>query len=64
MGLEDIKVGEILSCQGTKIYWYGKEKRPRRKMGHVNVVGETEEETYRRIRRVLETLYSKEFRAG
>lgn len=41
-----------------KIYWYGKkEARKRRKMGHVNVVGETVEEVKNRIDKIMGILY-------
>ncbi|MEL9940453.1 MAG: 5-(carboxyamino)imidazole ribonucleotide synthase [Ignisphaera sp.] len=41
-----------------KLYWYGKnEARKRRKMGHVNIVGETLEEVKNKIDKVMELLY-------
>jgi 5-(carboxyamino)imidazole ribonucleotide synthase len=39
--LEDINLKDILYIEGTKLYWYGKEKRERRKMGHINLVAGT-----------------------
>ena len=41
---EEIDIKRILSLEGSKLYWYGKEKRSRRKMGHINVVGDSQEE--------------------
>lgn len=41
---EALPISEILSIEGAKLYWYGKEPRQRRKLGHVNVVKETEED--------------------
>ncbi len=38
VSLEELDLDSLLSLEGTKLYWYGKEKRPRRKMGHINVV--------------------------
>jgi 5-(carboxyamino)imidazole ribonucleotide synthase len=34
---EDTLPNEILATEGCHIHWYGKEKRPGRKMGHINV---------------------------
>ncbi|MFN3803498.1 MAG: 5-(carboxyamino)imidazole ribonucleotide synthase [Pyrobaculum sp.] len=45
-----------------KVYWYRKaEARPRRKMGHLNIVGERLEETAERARRALQLIYGREF---
>ncbi len=60
LDLEDFSPEEILKVEGAKLYWYGKEKRPRRKMGHVNVVGRSEEEVSVKIKKVLSLLYPKE----
>jgi len=40
MSLEELDVSAVLSVEGAKLYWYGKEKRTRRKMGHINVVAQ------------------------
>ncbi len=55
---EALKVREVLSIPGTKLWWYGKsEARPRRKMGHVCVVAGSEDELRRRVREVLAAVY-------
>ncbi|MDQ7037880.1 MAG: ATP-grasp domain-containing protein, partial [Aquificota bacterium] len=64
LDLEDINLRDLLSTEGTKIYWYGKKKRPRRKMGHINVVGRTEREVGAKIRVLAEALYTRELRIG
>jgi len=44
------------------VYWYGKaEARPRRKMGHINIVASTAEEATARARAALKILYGREF---
>ncbi|MGC8852104.1 MAG: 5-(carboxyamino)imidazole ribonucleotide synthase [Hydrogenobacter sp.] len=53
VSLEDIDLRSLLSIEGTKLYWYGKEKRKRRKMGHINVVASTEEELTEKINIIL-----------
>lgn len=41
-----------------KLYWYGKnEARKRRKMGHINVVGDTIEEVRDKINKIMNILY-------
>ncbi len=57
--ISEIPIRDILSVEGTKIYWYGKKKKPRRKMGHINVVGK-EEEVKERIRTIVELLRGSE----
>lgn len=54
LGLEDLDLHFLLSVEGAKLYWYSKSKKPRRKMGHINVVGRTEEEVEYKINRLLE----------
>ncbi|AAC06567.1 5-(carboxyamino)imidazole ribonucleotide synthase [Aquifex aeolicus] len=53
---EEIPLKEILSVEGAKLYWYGKEKKPRRKVGHVNVVGRSKEEVVEKVERVFTLL--------
>ncbi len=60
LSLEEISVEEILSVEGTKLYWYGKEKRERRKMGHVNVVARSRESLMDRLQEVLKITYRRE----
>lgn len=56
--LDSISVGEILEIRGTKLYWYGKEPRSRRKMGHVNIVSDSFEELDRLVNRVESLIYA------
>jgi 5-(carboxyamino)imidazole ribonucleotide synthase len=58
---EEIPFEEILSIKGSKIYWYGKEKRLRRKMGHVNLVSHDGERLKNKLEEVLKILYRREY---
>ena len=60
LSLEDIDLENILSVEGTKLYWYGKEKRERRKMGHVNVVAEDMETLRAKLQRILKGVYQRD----
>lgn len=64
LSLEDIDLKEILSVEGARLYWYGKKKRPRRKMGHVNVVAGTRTELMDKLSRILDLLYHRELTVG
>jgi len=55
---ESLPLAELLSLGGTKIYWYGKEPRPRRKLGHVNVVCDDRDTLMDTLSRVESLLYS------
>lgn len=61
LSLEEIDLEEVLSLEGTKLYWYGKEKRERRKMGHVNVVAEDQETLRARLSEILRSIYQREW---
>jgi 5-(carboxyamino)imidazole ribonucleotide synthase len=51
----------ILSIPGTKIWWYNKaEVRPRRKMGHVNIIANSIGEVRKRVFEVLNIIYGEE----
>ncbi|MDT7863225.1 MAG: 5-(carboxyamino)imidazole ribonucleotide synthase [Vulcanisaeta sp.] len=51
----------ILSIPGTKIWWYNKaEVRPRRKMGHVNIIANSIGEVRRRVFDVMNIIYGEE----
>jgi 5-(carboxyamino)imidazole ribonucleotide synthase len=51
----------ILSIPGTKIWWYNKaEVRPRRKMGHVNIIANSVGEVRRRVFEILNIIYGEE----
>lgn len=60
LALEELDLQALLSVEGTKLYWYGKDKKPRRKVGHVNVVAGTEQEVEEKIERLLEVIYHHE----
>ena len=59
--LHDFEVNRILSMEGTKLYWYGKEKKQRRKMGHINVISDSLENVKQKINEILNIVYSKDF---
>jgi 5-(carboxyamino)imidazole ribonucleotide synthase len=51
----------ILSIPGTKIWWYNKaEVRPRRKMGHVNIIANSIGEVRKRVFDVMNIIYGEE----
>ncbi len=54
---EEIDIRKILSMEGTKLYWYGKEKRYRRKMGHINVVGDNQEDVDKKLDYLNDVLF-------
>ncbi len=60
VSLEDFDLHRLLSIEGAKLYWYGKEKRPGRKMGHVNLVAHSEQEVEEKIEKLLEIIYHHE----
>lgn len=41
---EDSLPEQILATHGCHVHWYGKEKRPGRKMGHINVCADTQQQ--------------------
>ena len=52
------KIGPVLNLGNTNIYWYHKsEVRGKRKMGHVNVYGESYNAVEQKIREIIEILY-------
>ncbi|WP_448587823.1 5-(carboxyamino)imidazole ribonucleotide synthase [Thermocrinis sp.] len=54
---EEMDIRKVLSVDGAKLYWYGKEKRYRRKMGHVNVVGSSQEDVERKLEYLYDVLF-------
>ncbi|MGB9734137.1 MAG: 5-(carboxyamino)imidazole ribonucleotide synthase [Conexivisphaera sp.] len=55
---DSLRVHDLLSIPGTKLWWYGKaEARPRRKMGHVCVVAGSDDELRGRVREIMAKLY-------
>ncbi len=57
LSLEDFDVNEVLSVEGAKLYWYGKEKKIRRKMGHVNVVAKDLRSLKEKIEKIIRIIY-------
>jgi len=56
-GIEE-KISEILQLGNTDIYWYHKEEiRQKRKMGHINVYGESYNDVEQKIKEILDILY-------
>lgn len=60
VSLEDLDLNTILSIEGAKLYWYGKEKKTKRKVGHINLVGNTEQEIEEKIEKLVNIIYSHE----
>ncbi len=55
--LKDFSVNEILSINGTQLYWYGKEKREKRKMGHINIMEMKENLLKEKIEKIINLIY-------
>ncbi len=54
-------IKRVLAVPGTSVWWYGKARvRPRRKMGHINIVADTTNELRKRINEVLGIVYGNE----
>ncbi len=60
LSMEDIDLNQVLSVEGTKLYWYGKYKKPKRKMGHINITASTEQEVEDKAEKLLNLIYSHE----
>ncbi|MCX8164772.1 MAG: 5-(carboxyamino)imidazole ribonucleotide synthase [Aquificaceae bacterium] len=60
LSLKELDLNNLLSIEGVKLYWYGKEKRPRRKMGHINITANSEQEIEERLERLVNLIYSHE----
>lgn len=59
-GMDRPLMSRILEVENTVIYWYGKEEvRKGRKMGHVNLVADSEEKLRKNMESVLEIYYGK-----
>lgn len=57
----DDLIRRVLMIPGTSVWWYGKTKvKPRRKMGHVNIIANNMDELGRRINEVLGVVYGNE----
>ncbi len=59
VGKEDIDLESILSIEGTKLYWYSKEKRSKRKMGHINIVDKDQKELLKKLDLLKDMIYAK-----
>lgn len=46
---EDSVENDILAIAGVAVHWYGKSKRPGRKMGHINVSANTQEQLQQKL---------------
>jgi 5-(carboxyamino)imidazole ribonucleotide synthase len=57
---DSLPLKEILSVEGAKVYWYGKEPRPRRKMGHVNLLCNDPAELEEGLKKVHDLLYAEQ----
>lgn len=58
---EDSLSNDILAINGTAIHWYGKDKRPGRKMGHINISGQSKQQLSQRLNAVANLLPSDAF---
>lgn len=52
---------EVLTIPSTSVHWYGKDKRPGRKMGHINVCGKDKAELVQRLGQLAAILPNDEF---
>ncbi len=57
---EELPLEELLQVEGAKVYWYGKERKPRRKVGHVNVVSTERDKLGDKLDKLLRILYQRE----
>lgn len=60
---EDSVPHSVLEMAGCHVHWYGKEKRPGRKMGHINVCGDYSGELQRNLCALAEVLDKQAFPA-
>ncbi|MGO2510188.1 MAG: 5-(carboxyamino)imidazole ribonucleotide synthase [Vibrio hibernica] len=58
---QDTLPKEILAMPNCHIHWYGKEKRAGRKMGHINVCGNTQGELDKALKELVAILDESEF---
>lgn len=59
---EDNVSKSILDIAGVNIHWYGKSKRPGRKMGHINISGATEQVLAEKLDHVADMLPTESFK--
>ncbi len=60
---EDSLPHELLAIPGCHIHWYGKDKRPGRKMGHINVTADTPEQLHSKLAQIARLLDAAAFPA-
>ncbi|EEX39173.1 5-(carboxyamino)imidazole ribonucleotide synthase [Vibrio furnissii] len=60
---EDTLPEALLAMEGCHIHWYGKDKRPGRKMGHINVTADYSGELQRKLCQLAAVLDPKAFPA-
>ncbi len=60
---EDSVPNSVLEMAGCHVHWYGKEKRPGRKMGHINVCGDYSGELQRNLCALADVLDKQAFPA-
>lgn len=60
---EDTLPPQLLAMEGCHIHWYGKDKRPGRKMGHINVTADYSGELQRKLCQLAEVLDADAFPA-
>lgn len=60
---EDTLPDEILATDGCHVHWYGKEKRPGRKMGHINVCASDDQQLTQLLCRLAQCLDAQAFPA-
>jgi len=52
---------QVLNVPSVAMHWYGKSKRPGRKMGHINVCGDTKAQLIERLNKIASILPEDEF---
>jgi 5-(carboxyamino)imidazole ribonucleotide synthase len=60
---EDSLNQQLLAIPGLAIHWYGKSKRPGRKMGHLNIIAETPAQLTEKLRQAAALLDKNAFPA-
>lgn len=53
---QDSLPAEVMSMPQCHVHWYGKEKRPGRKMGHINVCAQSKDELKRNLTELVNVL--------
>ncbi|WP_332399165.1 5-(carboxyamino)imidazole ribonucleotide synthase [Vibrio metschnikovii] len=62
LGLDSLP-DALLAMEGCHVHWYGKQKRPGRKMGHINISADYSGELQRRLARLSQLLDKEDFPA-